>query len=95
MSNSEDDEIQSMIDTFAGSLPKVLTGLIGPMSDLIKSSTFATVDSLIDARQKMLDSNWPEELADVVVVTIINRNADVAKKIGEAIQQANQTRKSS
>lgn len=82
------DEMRQLGDAFAEMTTKVITSMVGPVSDLIRATTNATVDSLIDARERMLMAQWPPELANMVIITIINRNADVAKKVAEGIQAA-------
>lgn len=88
------DDIRAEIDAISQALVQVVTSLTGPASDAIRSTTNATVDALIDGRSRMVLAGWSNELADAVVLSIINRNADVTKQIAESIRIANQNRNS-
>jgi hypothetical protein len=80
-------------DSIAELINVVFANLTGPISDLIRATTNATVDSLIDGRSRMITAGWPEDIANLMCISIVNRNADVAKQIAEAINKAQTNQK--
>jgi hypothetical protein len=78
-----DDQTKREMEAISEMLLGIFEKLPGPLSDIIRSSTNATVDSLIDARARMIVAGWEPALADAVVLTIINRNAQVVEHVAE------------
>ena len=87
MGMNDNEEIAQMVEALSTGMVRMMGQMAEPIGNLIRATTNATVDALIDNRQRMLENNFSPELADMVCITIINRNADVAKKVAEAITE--------
>jgi ACT domain-containing protein len=77
----DENEMRKEIDAMSLLLTQTLSSMTGPLSDMIRATTNATVDALM--------AGWSMDLADAAVLTIINRNAAVAEKLAESIRKAN------
>jgi hypothetical protein len=88
-----DEEIRQEMDAIGGMVASVFEKLPGPISDIIRASTNATVDALIEGRARMVTAGWDIDFANSVCLSIINRNAQVAEQIAKSIQSRQQQSK--
>lgn len=81
----EMDEIADGVVRIVKSLAEVAPDLIQPIGDLVRAMYGAQTDSLIDMRGRLLENEWPQELADQVILVTLTRATSFTDAVAKAI----------
>jgi hypothetical protein len=81
MTLRDDEEMQTII----GAVSQMMTSMIGPANELIRSSMGAMTEGVIDAHHRMVTAGIPDSAIPDILIAMVGGSRQAIDKVGKGL----------